>query len=150
DERLAPARFLLPSPPAIAEMRRPRVVGINHVALEVDDVEAAVEFFTDLFDVSSVSREPGGASIEMGDQFVALFERGREEQHFGLVVDDKEAARERLVERGVDLLPGRRVEFRDPSGNMIQVVQYDQVRFLKDERVLRALGLELGKADSAL
>jgi len=64
--------------------------------------------------------------------------------------DDREAVRERLDANGVELLPGGRLEFRDPSGNMIQVVQYDQVRFLKDERVLRALGLELGKADSAL
>ena len=131
-------------------MTRPRLVGINHVALEVDDVEQAIEFFSRLFEVARVEREPGGASIEIGDQFVALFERGVEEPHFGLVVDDKEAVRERLAENGVELLPGGRLEFRDPSGNMIQVVQYDQVRFLKDERVLRALGLELGKTDAAL
>jgi predicted enzyme related to lactoylglutathione lyase len=128
---------------------RPRLVGINHVALEVDDVEAAVDLFTRIFDVASVTREPGGASLEIGDQFLALFERGAEERHFGLVVDDKEAVRERVAANGVDVLPGRRVEFRDPSGNLIQVVQYDQVRFLKDERVLRALGLELGKSDTA-
>jgi len=127
-----------------------RLVGINHVALEVDDVEQAIEFFSRLFEVARVEREPGGASIEIGDQFVALFERGVEEPHFGLVVDDKEAVRERLAENGVELLPGGRLEFRDPSGNMIQVVQYDQVRFLKDEPVLWALGLELGKTDAAL
>jgi lactoylglutathione lyase len=127
----------------------PRLVGINHVALEVDDLEAAVEFFARIFDVASVAREPGGASLEIGDQFVALFERGAEERHFGLVVDDKDAVRERLAANGVDVLPGRRLEFRDPSGNMIQVVQYDQVRFLKDERVLRSLGLELRKTDAA-
>ena len=128
----------------------PRLVGINHVALEVDDVEEAVDFFSRLFDVTRVEREPGGASIEIGDQFVALFERGVEEAHFGLVVDDKEAARERLAANGVEPLPGGRLEFRDPSGNMIQVVQYDQVRFLKDDRVLRALGLELRKTEAAL
>ena len=128
----------------------PRLVGINHVALEVDDVDDAIAFFSSLFDVTRVEREPGGASIEIGDQFVALFERGVEEPHFGLVVDDKEAVRERLAENGVELLPGGRLEFRDPSGNMIQVVQYDQVRFLKDEPVLWALGLELGKTDAAL
>ena len=130
-------------------MPRPRLVGINHVALEVDDVDAAVEFFSRVFDVSSVSREPGGASIEIGDQFVALFERGAEERHFGLVVDDKAAVREQLEANGVEVLPGSRLDFRDPSGNVIQVVQYDQVRFLKDERVLRALGLGLGKTEAA-
>jgi catechol 2,3-dioxygenase-like lactoylglutathione lyase family enzyme len=127
-----------------------RLVGINHVALQVDDVEDAIAFFSRLFDVTRVEREPGGASIEIGDQFVALFERGVEEPHFGLVVDDKEAVRERLAAEGVELLPSGRLEFRDPSGNMIQVVQYDQVRFLKDERVLRALGLELDKTQAAI
>ena len=130
-------------------MPRPRLVGINHVALEVDDVDAAVEVFSRIFDVSSVSREPGGASIEIGDQFIALFERGAEERHFGLVVDDKAAVREQLEANGVEVLPGPRLDFRDPSGNVIQVVQYDQVRFLKDERVLRALGLGLGKTEAA-
>jgi len=128
---------------------RPRLVGINHVALEVDDVDAAVEVFSRIFDVSSVSREPGGASIEIGDQFIALFERGAEERHFGLIVDDKAAVREQLEANGVEVLPGSRLDFRDPSGNVIQVVQYDQVRFVKDERVLRALGLGLGKTETA-
>jgi hypothetical protein len=128
----------------------PRIVGINHVALEVDDVDEAIEFLSRLFDLTRVEREPGGASVEIGDQFVALFERGVEQRHFGLVVDDKKAVRERLAANEVELLPGGRLEFRDPSGNMIQVVQYDQVRFLKDERVLRALGLDLGKTGAAL
>jgi lactoylglutathione lyase len=128
---------------------RPRLAGINHVALEVDDVEEALEFFGRLFEGSSVTREPGGASIEIGDQFIALFERGVEERHFGLVVDDKDAVRERLAANGVEVLPGRRLEFRDPSGNMIQVVQYDQVQFTKDEGILRALGLSPAKTEAA-
>ena len=130
-------------------MPRPRLVGINHVALEVDDVEEAIEFFGRLFEIASIEREPGGASIEIGDQFIALFERG-EERHFGLVVDDKAAVRERLAANGVEVLPGHRLDFRDPSGNVIQAVQYDQVRFVKDERVLRALGLDLGKTEEAV
>jgi predicted enzyme related to lactoylglutathione lyase len=130
-------------------MPRPRLVGINHVALEVDDLEESIEFIGRLFEVASVTREPGGASIEIGDQFIALFERGAEEHHFGLVVDDKAAVRERLEANGVDVLPGHRLEFRDPSGNMIQVVQYDQVRFTKDEGILRAMGLRLGKSEAA-
>ena len=130
-------------------MPRPRLAGINHVALEVDDVDEALEFFGRLFEVSSVTRERGGASIEIGDQFIALFERGVEERHFGLVVDDKDAVRERLAANGVEVLPGRRLEFRDPSGNMIQVVQYDHVQFTKDEGILRALGLSPAKTEAA-
>jgi len=127
---------------------RPRLVGINHVALEVDDVEEAIEFFGRLFEIASIEREPGGASIEIGDQFIALFERG-EERHFGLVVDDKAAVRERLAANGVEVLPGHRLDFRDPSGNVIQVVQYDQVQFTKDAGILRAMGLRLEKSDAA-
>jgi lactoylglutathione lyase len=72
-----------------------------------------------------------------------------EERHFGLVVDDKNAVRERLAANGVEVLPGRRLEFRDPSGNMIQVVQYDHVQFTKDEGILRALGLSPAKTEAA-
>jgi lactoylglutathione lyase len=130
---------------------KPRLVGINHVALQVDDIEEAVAFYTDLFHPTAVDRnEPHAAFLEIGDQFIALFERGAEERHFGLVVDDKAAVRERLAEDGVEVLPGHRLDFRDPSGNVIQVVQYDQVRFVKDERVLRTLGLDVAKTEAAL
>jgi catechol 2,3-dioxygenase-like lactoylglutathione lyase family enzyme len=130
-----------------------RLVGINHVALQVDDIEEAVAFYTDLFRPTAVDRsEPGAAFLEFGDQFLALFERGprAEEPHFGLVVDDKQAARDALEEAGVEILPGGRLDFRDPSGNRVQVVQYDQIQFTKTERVLHGMGLELGKSERAL
>ena len=118
---------------------RPRLVGLNHVALQVDDIEEAVAFYTDLFEPTDVNRSvPGAAFLRMGDQFIALFERGprTEEPHFGLVVDDKEAARRRLEEAGVEVLPGRFFDIRDPSGNRVQIVQYDEIQFTKAERVL--------------
>ena len=105
---------------------KPRLVGINHVALQVDDLEEAVAFYTELFEPTGVNRSiPGAAFIQLGDQFLALFERGlrAEEPHFGLVVDDKEAARRTLEEAGADVLPGRFLDFRDPSGNRVQIVQ---------------------------
>jgi hypothetical protein len=88
----------------------------------------------------------------MGDQFLALFERGprTEEPHFGLVVDDKEATRRTLEEQGVDVLPGRFFDIRDPSGNRIQIVQYDEIQFTKPDRILTGMGLELGKSEQAL
>lgn len=132
--------------------RMTRLVGINHVALQVDDIEEAVAFYTGLFQPTAVNRIPGAAFIQMGDQFIALFERGprTEEPHFGLVVDDKEEARKALQEAGVDVLPGRFLDFRDPSGNRVQLVQYDQIQFTKADRVLAGMGLELGKTDQAL
>jgi lactoylglutathione lyase len=133
---------------------RPRLVGINHVALEVGDIGEALAFYGRIFELSLRGRSAGMAFIDIGDQFIALAE-GRSqppdaERHLGLVVDDKAAARRALEEAGVEILPGRGLDFRDPWGNHIQVVQYDQVQFTKTDTVLRGMGLELGKTESAL
>jgi lactoylglutathione lyase len=132
---------------------KPRLVGINHVALQVDDLDAAVALYTTVFEPVAVSRSvPGAAFIDLGDQFIALFQRSAraEEPHFGLVVDDKEAARRALEEAGYEILPGRFLDFRDPGGNRVQLVQYDQIQFTKTDRVLDGMGLELGKSETAL
>lgn len=131
---------------------KPRLVGINHVALQVDDIDEAVAFYTDLLQPTAVDRsEPHAAFLEIGDQFLALFQRGprAEEPHFGLVVDDREAVWSALEEAGVEVL-GPRLDFRDPSGNRVQIVQYDQIQFSKTDRVLAGMDLELGKSESAL
>ena len=135
--------------------RRPRLVGINHVALEVDDVEQALAFWRKLFgDDIKVEYETGAAFLDLGDQFVALMgpDAPAEERtpHFGLVVDDKEATRRALVDAGVELLPTGRLDFLDPCGNRVQVVQYDQIQFAKTEAVLRAMALELSKTADAV
>jgi catechol 2,3-dioxygenase-like lactoylglutathione lyase family enzyme len=126
---------------------KPHPVGINHVALEVGDVEAAIEFYGRLFELHEVERSGSGAFIELGDQFIALM-KGRSQppdatRHFGLVVDDKEATRRVLEEARVEILPGRFLDFRDPWGNRVQVVQYDQIRFAKTSAVLEEMGLTL-------
>jgi len=133
---------------------KPRLVGINHVALEVDDVDRALEFYGRLFGLRLRGRSRGAAFLDIGDQFVALMQ-GRSQppdraRHFGLVVDDKEAARRVLEEAGVEILPGRRLDFLDPFGNRVEIVQYDQIQFTKPDHVLRGMGLELGKSDAAL
>lgn len=130
-----------------------RLVGINHVALQVDDIEESVAFYTGLFEPTGVDRTiPGAAFIRLGDQFIALFERGprTEESHFGLVVDDKQATRAALEEAGVEMPPGRFLDFRDPSGNLLQIVQYDEIQFTKPDRILEGMGLELSKSEQAL
>jgi predicted enzyme related to lactoylglutathione lyase len=131
-----------------------RLVGINHVALEVRDVDEALAFYGQAFELNLRGRAPGAAFIDIGDQFIALM-AGRSQpadgaRHLGIVVDDKEAARRALEAAGAEILPGRGLDFRDPWGNHIQVVQYDQVQFTKTEAVLRGMGLELGKSDGAL
>jgi catechol-2,3-dioxygenase len=123
---------------------RPRLVGINHVALEVGDLDQALDFYGEVFELGRIDREPGMAFIDMGDQFLALSERGDREpdaaRHFGLVVDDKPATRAALEAQGVELGPGPRLNFRDPWGNQIQVVDYRDIQFTKAPDVLRGMG----------
>jgi catechol 2,3-dioxygenase-like lactoylglutathione lyase family enzyme len=110
-----------------------RLVGINHVALDVGDLEEALAFYGRLFDFDLRGRVPGMAFIDIGDQFLALAESGAPagEGHFGLVVDDREAVRHRLEELEADIVPTRGLRFRDPWGNQVEVVQYSDVQFTK-------------------
>ena len=131
----------------------PRLVGINHIALEVGDVEEALEWYGRIFDFELRGREPGMAFVDMGDQFIA-FSRGRTQppdshRHFGLVVDDKEAARAALEAAAAEILPGRGLNFRDPWGNLVQVVAYEDIQFTKTPEVMRGMRLELPKSDHA-
>jgi len=132
-----------------------RVVGFNHVALEVGDIEAALAFYGQLFEFTLRSKSDSMAFIDLGDQFLAL-QRGRTQsaddgRHFGLVVDDKEAARKALVDAGIKPLPGPFLDFRDPWGNRIEIVAYENVQFTKAPNVLRGMGLaHLAKNDAAI
>ena len=134
---------------------RARLVGFNHVALEVGDIEEALEFYGRLFEIKLRGRGPGMAFIDAGDQFIALSEGRRggpeDHRHIGLVVDDKRAIRRALKELGVETLPGRGLDFLDPWGNRWQVVQYSEIQFTKAPEVLRGMGLgHLRKTDDAL
>lgn len=131
-----------------------RMVGINHVALTVGDVDAAVDFYGRIFELELRGRVPGMAFLDMGDQFMALAqsESGApdEGRHFGLVVDDRGRVRQALHDAGVELEPGRGLHFRDPWGNRVEVVQYSEVQFTKTDSVLGGMGLDdLGKSESA-
>jgi lactoylglutathione lyase len=139
----------------MADSKRPRVVGFNHVALEVGDIEEALAFWGRLFDFELRGKSADMAFIDLGDQFIAL-QKGRKQapddgRHFGLVVDDKEAARRALKAAGVEVLPGRFLDFRDPWGNRIEIVGYDNIQFTKAPDVLRGMGLaHLAKNEQAL
>lgn len=133
-----------------------RLVGINHVALEVDDVDEALAWYGRFFDVELRGRHGDRmAFVDLGDQFVA-FSRGRSQppdgaRHFGLVVDDKPATRAALEAAGVELTPEPSLDFRDPWGNHVQVVDYREVQFTKAPEVARGMGVEqLEKTERAL
>ena len=129
-----------------------RAVGINHIALEVGSLDEALDFYGKLFDLELRGRIPGMAFVDMGDQFLALAERNARqpdaERHFGLVVDDRAAVLAAAREAGVDVFGGN--SFRDPWGNHVQVVEYGDVQFTKTPEILRGMGLELKKSESAL
>ena len=131
-----------------------RAVGINHVALEVGDLDAALDFYGRIFELSLRGRSANMAFIDMGDQFIALSGKrtqGPDQQrHFGLVVDDRDAVRRRLAEMDVEILPGGGLDFLDPWGNRVQIVAYGNIQFTKAPQVLRAMGLDgLEKSERA-
>ena len=124
---------------------------MNHIAIEVGSLDEALAFYGRLFELELRSRIPGMAFIDMGDQFLALAERSEREpdreRHFGLVVDDRAAVLAAAREAGVEIFGGN--SFRDPWGNHVQVVEYGDVQFTKAPEILRGMGLELEKTESA-
>jgi lactoylglutathione lyase len=132
-----------------------RLIGINHVALEVGDIEQALDWYGRFFEFELRGRHGGRmAFIDTGDQFLALSatptlqpDRAR---HFGLVVDDKEAVRDAVRREGIGVQASGSLDFHDPWGNHVQVVDYRDIQFTKTPEVLAAMGLDhLEKSDRA-
>lgn len=133
----------------------PRLVGINHIAIEVGSIDEALDFYGKLFSFTLRSRGRRMAFIDLGDQFIALAQgeqdRPDSHRHFGLVVDSKEATRRSFEQAGVRLLPGRGLDFQDPWGNHVQIVDYSEIQFTKTPSILRGMGLGgLEKSPEAL
>jgi catechol 2,3-dioxygenase-like lactoylglutathione lyase family enzyme len=134
-------------------MTKPKLVGMNHVALEVGDIEEALAFYGRIFDFKLRGKGPRQAFIDMGDQFINLTQTNAPHRdsprHVGIVVDDRSDIRRLVEEAGGELLDGPFLDFLDPWGNRIEVVQYDNIQFTKAPHVLRGMGVSLDKNDSA-
>ncbi len=139
-------------------MTKASFLGFNHVALEVGDIEEALQFYGKLFELKLRGRGPGRAFIDAGDQFLALSE-GRtqapdEHRHVGLVVDDREAVRRALEDTEAEIkrsTPDGSLDFLDPWGNYWQVVEYGNIQFTKAPEVLEGMGQRaLSKTEKAL
>ena len=130
-----------------------RAIGINHVALEVDDVDEALTWYARFFEFELRGRRPTMAWIDLGDQFLALSSGRRQGpddgRHFGLVVDDKESVRVALAAAGVDVPARGGLRFQDPWGNAVEIVDYRDIQFTKAPAILAVLvpeGLEKSAA----
>src|SRR6266699_2477986 len=129
----------------MSHAKKARAIGFNHVAVEVGNIDEALTFYGRLLEFVLRGRSKTSAFVDLGDQFLAL-QKGRTQpaddgRHFGLVVDDKEAARKALVDAGIKTLPGPFLDFLDPWGNRVEIVGYANVQFTKAPNVLRGMGL---------
>tara|TARA_B100000676_G_scaffold307299_1_gene365404 strand:+ start:2230 stop:2667 length:438 start_codon:yes stop_codon:yes gene_type:complete len=134
--------------------RKAKAIGINHVVLEVDDLDEALEFYGKLFDFALRGRNEHNVFIDLGDQFIQLRLGKTQEpdgaRHFGFVVDDRNPVNEALKELGVELLE-RGMNFRDPWGNRLEIVSYNEIQFTKAPNILRGMGIEnIEKTPSAI
>src|SRR6266481_2436966 len=130
-----------------------RLVGINHIAIEVGDIDEALDFYGKIFDFTLRAKRPGNAFIELGDQFINMMQTADPHEdrrrHFGLVVDDRSSVRARVEAAGGKLLPGPFLAFLDPWGNRVEVVEYANIQFTKAPQVLHAMGFDLDKNENA-
>lgn len=139
----------------MTDVPKARAVGVNHIALEVGDIDEALAFYGRFLDFTLRSKSETMAFIDMGDQFLAL-QAGRSQpkddgRHFGLVVDDKDAVRATLDAMGVEIVSDRFLDFYDPWGNRIEIVGYAGIQFTKADHVLGGMGLNgLAKTDAAI
>ena len=139
----------------MSERKKSRVVGFNHVALEVGDIEEALAFYGEFLAFELRSQSESMAFIDLGDQFLALSKGRRQapddDRHFGLVVEDKAAVARTLEDMGVETISDRFLDFLDPWGNRIEIIGYHNIQFTKAPHILRGMGLgELPKSESAL
>jgi lactoylglutathione lyase len=141
------------------EGKKPRLIGINHVAIEVGDIDEALEWYGRIFDFALRGKGERNAFIDMGDQFINLTRvpdrlpeeagRGVERRHIGCVVDDRSSVKARAEETGAVMVEGPFLDFLDPWGNRIEIIEYSNIQFTKAPEVLRGMGLSLDKNDKA-
>ena len=139
----------------MTEPAKPRLVGINHVAIEVGDIDAALEWYGRLFAFTLRGKSERNAFIDMGDQFINMTLMPRlegqdvERRHIGLVVDDRSRILELAKAAGARMVEGQFLDFLDPWGNRLEIIEYSNIQFTKAPHVLRGMGLALDKNEKA-
>jgi lactoylglutathione lyase len=139
----------------MAEAKKPRLVGINHVAIEVGNIDEALEWYARIFDFTLRGKGERNAFIDMGDQFVNMtlvkdhHPEGEEKRHIGFVVDDRSRIVELAKAAGARFVEGPFLDFLDPWGNRLEIIEYSNIQFTKAANVMRGMGLDLEKNASA-
>jgi lactoylglutathione lyase len=153
----------------MSDSGKPKLVGINHVAIEVGDLDEALDWYGKLFDFELRGRSERNAFIDMGDQFINFTtphaprpngeerrvaqrrgpDRRAERRHIGFVVDDRSSVKARAEAAGAKMVEGPFLDFIDPWGNRIEIIEYSNVQFTKAPNVMRGMGLALAKNDKA-
>src|ERR1700733_14958528 len=139
----------------MAEGNKPRLIGINHVAIEVGDIDEALAWYAQIFEFTLRGKGERNAFIDMGDQFVNLTlvadhaPAGEEKRHIGFVVDDRSRIVELAKTAGARMVEGPFLDFLDPWGNRLEIIEYSNIQFTKAPGVLRGMGLDLDKNDKA-
>jgi catechol 2,3-dioxygenase-like lactoylglutathione lyase family enzyme len=139
----------------MSDNRKPRLVGINHVAIEVGDIDAALDWYGRIFDFTLRGKGERNAFIDMGDQFINLTlvpdgcREGVERRHIGFVVDDRSRVIELAKAAGAVMVEGPFLDFLDPWGNRLEIIEYSNIQFTKAPEVLRGMGIALDKNDKA-
>ena len=134
---------------------KPRLVGINHVAIEVGDIEQALDWYGQLFAFTLRGKSERAAFIDMGDQFINMTlapspaRQETERRHIGLVVDDRSRMLELAKAAGARMVEGPFLDFLDPWGNRLEIIEYSNIQFTKAANVMRGMGLALGKNEKA-
>ena len=139
----------------MSDSRKPRLIGINHVAIEVGDIDEALAWYGQLFDFTLRGKGERNAFIDMGDQFINLTRvpdhrvEGVERRHIGFVVDDRSTMKARAEAIGATMVEGPFLDFLDPWGNRLEIIEYSNIQFSKAPNVMRGMGLALDKNASA-
>ena len=139
----------------MAEGKKPRLVGINHVAIEVGNIDEALDWYARIFDFTLRGKGERNAFIDMGDQFVNMTlvadqaVEGVEKRHIGFVVDDRSRIVELAKAAGARMVEGPFLDFLDPWGNRLEIIEYSNIQFTKAPGVMRGMGLALDKNDKA-
>ena len=139
----------------MSDSKKPLLVGINHVAIEVGDIDEALAWYGQIFDFSLRGKGERNAFIDMGDQFINMTrvpdyrKDGVERRHIGFVVDDRSTVKARAEAAGAKMVEGPFLDFLDPWGNRLEIIEYSNIQFTKAPNVLRGMGLKLAKNENA-